>query len=62
MEAIGDPASEQAVSERPLGFYFLKPEIIPHNAYGTHRFAASGERIEEFEVNILCGRLDSTVG
>jgi len=49
MEAIGDPASEQAVSERPLGFYFLKPEIIPHNAYGTHRFAASGERIEEFE-------------
>ena len=50
MERLGDPASEDAVHTRPLGFYFLKPEIIPHNAYGTHRFDASGQRIEEFEV------------
>ncbi len=53
METIGDPASEDAVQTRPLGFYFLKPEIIPHNAYGTHRFDASGQRIEEFEVSHL---------
>lgn len=49
MEAIGDPASQDSVQTRPLGFYFLKPEIIPHNAYGTHRFDAEGVRIDEFE-------------
>lgn len=50
MESIGDPSSEDDVHNRPLGFYFLKPEIIPHNAYGTHRFDASGVRMGEFEV------------
>ena len=49
MEAIGDPEDTKAVQSRPLGFFFLKPEIIPHNAYGTHRFDASGKRIEEFQ-------------
>lgn len=30
------------------GFYWRRPEIIPWNASGVHRFAPDGQRLEEF--------------
>lgn len=50
VESIGAPTVEQAAS-RDIGFYFLKPEIIPHRAYGVHRFS-KGKSLKEFDVSL----------
>ncbi|ORY76517.1 hypothetical protein BCR35DRAFT_305745 [Leucosporidium creatinivorum] len=48
VDNIGYPTLEQAPT-RPIGFYFLKHEIIPHNGYGIHHFeGADGHAVEEF--------------
>lgn len=51
VDRIGYPSHEQAPT-RPIGFYFLKHEIIPHNAHGIHHFEGEeGKAVEEFEVS-----------
>lgn len=52
VEDAGQPRGE-SIAQRPFGFYFLKPEIIPRNVYGVHRFTPEGEVIKEFEVSIV---------
>ncbi|KAK4046848.1 hypothetical protein OIO90_006424 [Microbotryomycetes sp. JL221] len=44
VDKIGEPFDETAAKERPIGFYFLKPEIIPHNGFGVHRFDGVGNK------------------
>ncbi|KAL8278261.1 hypothetical protein RQP46_009293 [Phenoliferia psychrophenolica] len=49
VEEFPSPKPPSEVSQRELGFWFLKPEIIPHNGYGTHRFNASAGVLTEFK-------------
>ncbi|GAA6001886.1 xylulokinase [Rhodotorula paludigena] len=42
VEEAGVPTVE-AAETRPIGFYFLKHEIIPHNGYGVHHFEGAEE-------------------
>lgn len=57
VERLGHPKDQAAAEGRPIGFYFLKPEIIPHNGYGIHRFAGDNSKVAEFEVSL---RFDTT--
>lgn len=52
VERVGEPDEDEAKT-RPIGFYFLKPEIIPHNGHGVHRFLPDGHAVQEFEVRHL---------
>lgn len=56
MDRIGYPGLEEAQNgERAIGFYFLKHEIIPHNAHGIHHFEGKeGKPVEEFQVRSCC--------
>ncbi|KAM0747657.1 actin-like ATPase domain-containing protein [Meredithblackwellia eburnea MCA 4105] len=43
------PKDEEDAREREVGFWWLKPEIVPHNGFGIHKFDKDGNRIEEFK-------------
>lgn len=43
-----DAALEAAPEPRGTGFYWLRPEILPWDARGVHRFDEGGKRIDEF--------------
>ncbi|KAM0786269.1 hypothetical protein ACM66B_007066 [Microbotryomycetes sp. NB124-2] len=55
VDKAGEPDDVEAKT-RPIGFYFLKPEIIPHHGYGVHRFEGDGRAVKEFKDPLLNAR------